>query len=52
MYGLFVALISRRGLMVTDANIRISPDELHQANRSSVELADGSGDFLGTLGKS
>lgn len=36
--------------MTIDANVRISPIELQRANRSSVELADGSGDFLGTLG--
>lgn len=36
--------------MIIDANIRISPVELQRANRSSVELADGFGDFLGTLG--
>lgn len=34
-----------------DANIRLKPHELEKTKRTSIELADGSGDFYGTLGK-
>lgn len=34
-----------------DANIRLKPHELKGTNRTSIQLADGSGDLYGTLGK-
>lgn len=38
-------------LIKQDANIRLKPHELEKIERKSIELADGSGDFYGTLGK-
>ena len=35
-----------------DTYVRISQDELSHLNRTSTPVQDGSGDFLGSLGKS
>ena len=32
--------------MTIDNNIRVSKDELDRMNRTSIQLADGSGDYL------
>ena len=35
-----------------DGNIRLSAQELREMGKTSVELADGSGDYIGALGVS
>lgn len=37
-------------LTCPDGNIRVTEEELKRSGRQSVQLADGSGDYLGALG--
>jgi hypothetical protein len=36
--------------LLKNSNIRLSPEELKEMDRTSVQLADGSGDYVGSLG--
>ena len=36
---------------IADANVRVSAEELARTGRESVQLTDGSGDYMGVLGK-
>ena len=51
-YSSFLTYHSKTdGRWIIDNNLRVTKEELDRMNRTSVQLADGSGDYLATLGE-